>query len=618
MKIALIGAGPRNLMALERLIAWHKRIPSSALTIHLFDPAGIAGRVWQPDQPHELLMNSLAAKITLFTDHTVEMEGPIVPGPTLLEWAQRNGNHFINEGNFKNKSYLLREIAHLTAESYASRALYGVYQEWFYQELCNHLPQAVRVVFHQSAVTSIQQLTPRTYKLSYDDSAETFSGVAMALGEGMSELSSSEKGLSHFANAHHLIYLRTGYPAEQNFDSLPANQPVLLRGLGLNFMDAMIMLTTHRGGTFKRQPDDSLIYQPSGTEPKIYAGSGRGFPYHARGFDQKAVGETRPLYFLSNQLVAHMIEKQERMSGQQFLNYIYADVACTYYTKLVAQKYTGISAHKFEQAFQKEPLATEVLDDYGIAKEDRLDWDKLAHPEGKTADAAAFKTVMVKYLEQDIAAAKRGNKTGPFASAMDTLRELRTNIRKVITYKLISDEDYAKYILGGFNSLNSFLAVGPPILRSEQLLALIKAGIIEILGPQLQVELDQEQFVAYSKRFPEKKVAVKAIVEARLPSVDVRISQNPLIQNLLTSGLARPYSLHFADEETKQLGALDVTTETAELLDSDGDPIPNVYLWGISTEGRHWLTNGSPIPSVNDVRLRMADMIANQLLNYTD
>lgn len=618
MKIALIGAGPRNLMALERLLAWYPRVQVSNLEIHLFDPFGIGGRVWQSDQPHELLMNSLAAKITLFTDHTIEMEGPVNPGPTLLEWAQRSGITFIQAGHYEKANYLVKEIGHLTSESYSSRALFGVYQDWFYQQLVQKAPEMVHIELHKTAVKTVKRLTHHAYELRFDDSAETFDGVSMALGEGMSEPSSTEKELTHFANEHHLIYLRTGYPSEQAYDSIPAQSSVLLRGLGLNFMDAMIMLTTHRGGKFHRQKDDTLVYEPSGKEPKIYAGSGRGFPYHARGFDQKAVGETRPLYFLSNQLVAHMIENQEQMSGQEFLNDIYSDAACTYYTKLVAQKYTGISAHEFEQAFQNDPLSKEVLDDYGIAEEDRLDWEALAHPDAFAKTYADFQKVLLQYLDHDITEAKWGNKTSPFASAMDTLRELRTNIRKVVTYKLISDEDYAKYILGGFNSFNSFLAVGPPILRLEQLLALIKAGVIEILGPQLQLETSGNEFVAYSKRYPEHKVAVKSAIEARLAPVDIRISRNELIQNLLETGMARPYELHFQNGSTKQLGAMDVTTETAEMIDSDGDPVPNVYIWGLSTEGRHWLTNGSPIPSVNDVRLRMADMIANQILTYTD
>ncbi|WP_054723593.1 FAD/NAD(P)-binding protein [Lacticaseibacillus nasuensis] len=85
MKIALIGAGPRGLLVLERLIAWQPTIDRD-LTITLYDPEGIGGRVWTSTQPRELIMNTAAQHITLFYDRTVAAPAPFTPGPS---W--RNG-----------------------------------------------------------------------------------------------------------------------------------------------------------------------------------------------------------------------------------------------------------------------------------------------------------------------------------------------------------------------------------------------------------------------------------------------------------------------------------------------------------------------------------------------
>lgn len=46
MKIALIGAGPRNLAVLDRLI--QKTPINQSLTVDLFDPYPVGGRVWNP------------------------------------------------------------------------------------------------------------------------------------------------------------------------------------------------------------------------------------------------------------------------------------------------------------------------------------------------------------------------------------------------------------------------------------------------------------------------------------------------------------------------------------------------------------------------------------------
>lgn len=71
---------------------------------------------------------------------------------------------------------------------------------------------------------------------------------------------------------------------------------MLLRGLGLNFFDYMALLTTGHGGTFVRS-GSLLVYRPSGNEPRLYAGSRRGIPYHARGGCLYVVRQGTPVWF---------------------------------------------------------------------------------------------------------------------------------------------------------------------------------------------------------------------------------------------------------------------------------------------------------------------------------
>ena len=91
--IAIVGAGPRGAGLLERVAASVVELlpqaGATALDVHLIDPfpAG-AGRIWRHDQSPLLAMNSMAADVTMFTDASVHCEGPIVPGPSLWDWAQ--------------------------------------------------------------------------------------------------------------------------------------------------------------------------------------------------------------------------------------------------------------------------------------------------------------------------------------------------------------------------------------------------------------------------------------------------------------------------------------------------------------------------------------------------
>nr|WP_263849650.1 FAD/NAD(P)-binding protein [Lacticaseibacillus camelliae] len=85
MKIALIGAGPRGLLVLERLSAWQQG-SQGPLNVTLYDPFPIGGRVWRRDQDPHLIMNTAAQHITLFYDRTVEDPGPVNSGPDLAQW----------------------------------------------------------------------------------------------------------------------------------------------------------------------------------------------------------------------------------------------------------------------------------------------------------------------------------------------------------------------------------------------------------------------------------------------------------------------------------------------------------------------------------------------------
>ncbi|MEE6726705.1 FAD/NAD(P)-binding protein [Pediococcus acidilactici] len=616
MKIALIGAGPRNLMALERLVCWGINTNYSAkVEIELFDPFGIGGRVWNPDQNHELKMNSLAEKITLYTDQSVEMAGPVHEGPSLLDWALNEGQSFIEEHQYRHQKLLLNELANLNKHSYSSRALFGIYQQWFYEQIINHLPDNFAVTTHSEWVTNVQK-HEHQYVVITEDAAYSVDVVSAALGEGNNPLSDEERKLQHFATTHQLKYVPIAYPAEMDVDDVAASDHVIIRGLGLSFIDYLAELTERRGGTFQRNEHGNLTYSRSGDEPTIYASSRRGLPYHARGLDQKAVGETFPRYFLSDQFVDDLVRTHQVISGTEFINRIQWDVELTYYVTIAKNNYPEIDL----QAFEADLAAStngfkKILDSYGIATKDRLNWEEWKNPIPKDVnDAAGFTQFIKSYLQQDVDLANEGNLTAPFTSAIEKLRELRTNIRKVVTYRLISADDYVEQVLKHFNSLNSFLAVGPPAFRIEQILALIKAGVLTLIGPDMKVETDDNQFVTYSNRLADhQRYFGNVLIEGRLPQPNAANNTNPLVNNLLRQGLARIFTLQLHDGTSYPTGALDVTDDTAELIDQNGNVVPHFFVWGLPTEKRHWLTNGAPIPGVNDVRLRIADRIAAQV-----
>lgn len=94
--LVIVGAGPRGTGLIERIAANAPELyAGSGLDIHLVDPHPPgAGRIWREAQSPLLWMNSHAEDVTMFTDETVVMDGPVRPGPTLHEWAAIDGRTF--------------------------------------------------------------------------------------------------------------------------------------------------------------------------------------------------------------------------------------------------------------------------------------------------------------------------------------------------------------------------------------------------------------------------------------------------------------------------------------------------------------------------------------------
>jgi hypothetical protein len=90
--------------------------------------------------------------------------------------------------------------------------------------------------------------------------------------------------LTDEAEARGLTYLAPGMPTEGDWDRIPAGEPVLIRGLGANFFDGIGLLFEGRGGRFVRGTDGQLSYRPTGSEPRVLAGSRHGLPYRAKAY----------------------------------------------------------------------------------------------------------------------------------------------------------------------------------------------------------------------------------------------------------------------------------------------------------------------------------------------
>lgn len=606
MHITLIGAGPRGLMLLGRLISWQRtRYPQRQLTIFLVDPYPIGGRVWKIDQDPNLIMNTAAAQITLFTDQTVTGVGPFIAGPDLSTWALTLAADYLDaHPEINNRSILMRQAANLGPNSYASRALYGVYQQWFF-DLQKYQAGTNIITYKQQTVNRLDKKAAGFTITTTQESWQT-DQVVMALGNLKNSLTRDQKALHDYAQTHQLFYLEPGFPEEGDLSGIEAQSPVIIRGLGLSFFDLMSRLTEGRGGQFQKAPDGLLVYHPSGREPHIFAGSRRGFPYRAKGRNQKGPGEEWQPHFLTPQQIDAW-QTHGEVSGQTFWEALQHEAELIYYRLLLPQRYPEIDEAAFERDFIADPVAT--LGALPIAAKDRLDWDALADPTKAHPSGQPYQDFMRHYLRQDAQEAMRGTKTGPLTSALEVLRDMRDPIRQLVERNLLSQDQYLDFFLRWFNSLNDFLSIGPPALRIDQLQALMGAGIVTILPPGMQIKGIDGQFLLKTPSDPKFSLQAKTLLEARVPAVNAPTAQNPLVQQLLHDGYAHTYELQLNADKRFQSGAIAIDRQTQQLLDQKEHPQAGLFFWGVPTEGVHWLTTASPRPLVNDVSLKTAEQI---------
>jgi uncharacterized NAD(P)/FAD-binding protein YdhS len=638
--LAVVGLGPRGLSVVERLCA---NAPSflgdgDMLTVHIVDPqVRDGGRVWRSTQDGVLQMNTVTSQVTMFLDESVDCAGPVVPGPSLYEWAQS----VVLAGALPDLPDSVRaEAARLGPDSYPSRAFYGRYLQWTLHRLMATAGPAIEFSLHPSAAEDLRDEPDGTQRLVLGN-GEAIGGlhaVVLALGHLPHELSESESALRRFADRHRLRYVPPGNPADVSTEDIRPGEWVIVRGMGLNFFDFMALLTIGRGGRFVREPDGRLRYLPSGREPRLVTGSRRGVPYHARGENQKgAYGRHQPRY-LTPEVIQRLRARADRGAPPDFRSNVWPlidrEVRTVYYEVLVRERHGADRAAELLDAFLAagdtdtvlvgDPLAIEespdqrrVLDEYGIEPTERWDWRRIATPyhPGDLVSTRHYLAWLRSYVDIDVAEACKGNVDGPLKAAVDILRDLRNEIRLVVDHAGLSGDSYRDDLQGEFMALNAYLSIGPPVERIEQFGALLDAGVLHVLGPGLEVtRAPGGRFRARSRRIPDMSVRAKTLIEARMPEIRLDRTTDPLVRSLLSRGECRPYRIPIRGGGHYVTGGMAVSRRPYHLLDAADREHPCRFAFGVPTEAVHWVTAAGIRPGVNSVILSDADAIARACL----
>ncbi|MFG3255704.1 FAD/NAD(P)-binding protein [Streptomyces sp. NPDC048172] len=649
LTVALVGAGPRGLSVLERLAANAALFPAGPrLTVHLVDPHPPgAGRVWRTEQPAELLMNTVASQVTVFTDASVELVGPVTPGPSLYEWAR-----FLSlMGPFDGVRYgeeVLAEARTLGPDAYPTRAFYGHYLEWAFRRVHDGAPDRMRCVVHRArAVELTDEDVPGEdvpgegipgengphglQRLRLENGTELAGLHAVVLAQGHLPLRRTrrQEEYARFAAARGLRYVAPANPADLDLSPtvLPPEEPVALLGLGLNFFDLLSLLTTGRGGSFVRR-DGRLVYVRSGAEPRLIAGSRRGIPFHARGDNQKGPHGRHVPLVLTDEVIDQLRERARAEAGLDFREALWPliakEVETVYYAALLQAADRPADARRVRAAYPgirhrgKAQLA--LLRELGIPREERWSWQRIATPYAgrRFGSPGEFRTWLLEHLRRDVAAARGGNVDDAVKAALDVLRDLRNEVRQLVEHGGLTGPSHREHLDGWYTPLNAYLSIGPPARRIEEAIALLEAGVLEVLGPGTRARTDEEsgRFVVESAEIPGARAETRALIEARLPGIDLRHTADPLLTRLLVRGECRTHVLN-GPHGSYETGGVAVTPRPYRMLDAEGRAHPRRFVFGVPTESVHWATAAGIRPGVNSVTLCDADALARAVLAFS-
>ncbi|RFA09229.1 hypothetical protein B7R54_08315 [Subtercola boreus] len=614
--IAIIGAGPRSVGVLERLVAnaaeFHH--DGQQVVVHLIDPypAG-PGRIWRYDQSPLLKLNSMAADVTMFTDASSTIDGPVIPGPSLSEWAEQ-----VRQGAIRvaiDDPQLRSELTHLGPASFPTRRLQSLYLEWFHRRTLASLPDGYRVHPHAARAVRVDDLDSGAQRVVLDTGVELEVDVVLySLGHNGSTPEREHSELIDFAARHELYYLPPAFTTDADTRALAAGQPVIVRGLGLAAVDLIVLLTLGRGGRFDRTDAGTLVYQPSGREPHLLLGSRRGVPYHSK-ISSTLVGETPTPRFFTPEIAARLEAGTDHLDfNADVWPLIAKEMLWWYYREL----FTGhpsrvrVSWQEFGDEFAAiDPAAIVGVDAPLRSLVERSvpdPLDRLLLPEfdrplrGRTfASPEELQSALRTYIAEDLKL-----RTSPEHSA--TLGLFMGLLTSLFTFSTIADSpswsalSRVRDVHGWWLGYFSYIASGPPAHRLEEIVALSEAGVIEFLGGELEVVADAEsgQFVATSPNVA-RVVRASALVDARLPSSNVTSSENEVLRSLIASGLGR-----------EDLGQLAVRRGDTRVESAGGEAHSRRYAVGPYTSSP--FVGAFSRPNTNAISFRENDRVARAML----
>jgi hypothetical protein len=394
-----------------------------------------------------------------------------------------------------------------------------------------------------------------------------------------------------------------------------------VRGLGATFFDVVGDLTTRWGGTFvpvAGDPHGRLRYVASGREPVLVAGSGRGVPYRAKPDSGRVVpGEPR---YATPARFARWASARGLDLLRDVWPVVARDLAFAHLDALARSRPEAIAAGWLDalDAATDLPAVERVLAEWVTDERWRWQVDALRRPTlGRVVDGNGWAQVVQRHVDDELAS-MAASTTSPRAAVNRMMQALRGRVTALALAGALTGDSAVRGVFGWFDGDGLFLASGPPAARTREVLALIEAGVIDLLGPELRIERDEEAgaFVAVSP-ITGRRVAASVLVETRMSKGRVGATSDPALRALLARGAAR---LHAFDRvegdglDTSPAAIDEASPSGHNLVAADGTIDPAIVVLGIPASTTQPGSAIGATPAKPSPLLAGADVAAKQVL----
>ncbi len=581
--LAIVGLGSWGVCVLERAVAQARRVETS-VRVHVIEPGALGGGVYAMGQPDYLVLNNPCGQLCLYASPDGGEDPPYAVG--LFEWAVQQGYRWNGH-----ECRITRSGRPIEPTDYLPRRLMGEYLVWFYESLVTNAPPNMEVVRHYATAVDISSVAGREAVVLDNGRTLCVNHVVLTSGHTWND---------EFAGRHSAVRYLRPYPVEYFDTPVPPGESVAIAGMGLVGFDLLTALTVGRGGTFE-DVGDRKRYRPSGNEPLIHLYSRSGVPYCAKsahGVDP--YGEYQPVV-CTPEAIAGLTHPGGASARRQvdfrrdLLPLLFAEMQSRY---LIHAAFLKGGAD--ESADVRDCLTRA----WGVGAFDGVvdgyepvygRFDPASHlfaGSGRSYTSGAdYQSQVYDMVEADLEEALVVGGS-PVKAALEVLRILRDQLRLVIEFGGLTHESYLDFQTNVRGRINRMEA-GPPLLRSQQLLALLDAGVVQTsLGPDPAVVAgpDGRTVLRSTQLDEETTVTVNGVVRGHLDLPSLARSSSPLLNRLYASG--RLTQMSYGDNP---VGSVSISQDFHP-YDACGRVQPHLSLLGVLTEGARYFTHYLPSP----------------------